>query len=153
MSNSIWMAIVGVVVLSILYKVIRTKQQHAAAMNVIFAKYTFEKLSEEKRNLVREVAKDLVLSSTSKRRGYVNEVERFGWFALAMNELGIASMVPENPLWNKVKNPYTAIKPGNKLFSAICGVLKSEYGIDIEISRSMNTLSKAAQEKSTEPSA
>lgn len=148
MIDDLYIALGLVVAVLIIYKIFRTRQRHAAAMNVVFAKYTFEKLSEDKKNLVRGVAKDLVLSSPTKRRGYVNEVERYGWFALAMNELGMPSKVPDNPQWNKVKNPYTAIKPGDRLFAAICVVLKSDYGIDLEISKQKNTMSHKSEQDS-----
>lgn len=128
-------------------KFLRTKKHHAAAMNIIFAKYTYDKLSQDKKKLVREVAKDLVLSSPTKLEGYKNEVERYSWYALAMNELGIQSKVPENPVWNKVKNPYTAIKPGNRMFDAICGVLKTEYGIDIKISKDKSSPNQQPKQK------
>ena len=118
----------------ILMKIFRTKQQHAAAINVVFAKYTFPKLSQKKQDLVRETAKDLVYGSGTKLRGFANEVERYGWYALAMDALGIPSQVPENPVWSKVKNPYVAIHPGNSMLRRVCGVLNTEYGIDIQIS-------------------
>ena len=84
--------------------------------------------------LVHDTAKELVLGSSTKLRGFANEVERYGWYALAMEALAIPSQVPENPAWNKVKNPYIAILPGNAMLRRVCGVLNTEYGIDITIS-------------------
>ena len=118
----------------VILKVYRAKQQHAAAMNVVFAKYTFSKLPKKKQELVHETAKDLVYGTDTKLRGFANEVERFGWYALAMDALGIASQVPENPLWSKVKNPYVAIHPGNSMLRAVSGYLHTAYGLDVKIS-------------------
>ncbi len=132
----------------ILLKIYRTKQQHAAALNVVFAKYTFSKLSPKKQDLVRETAKDLVYGSGTKLRGFANEVERYGWYALAMDALGIPSQVPENPVWSNVKNPYAAIHPGNSMLRRVCGVLNTEYGIDIEISNVKVENKSKSEEKS-----
>ena len=118
----------------IVLKIVRAKRQHAAAVNVVFAKYTFSKLSKKKQNLVHETAKDLVFGTDTKLRGFANEVERFGWYALAMDALGIASQVPENPVWNKVKNPYVAIHPGDSMLRAVSGYLHTAYGLDVKIS-------------------
>jgi len=130
----IGMALAGLILVVIVLKIYRTKQYHSAAMNVVFAKYTYSKLSKNKQELVRDAAKDLVLGSNTKLRGFANEVERYGWYALAMEALAIPSQVPENPAWNRVKNPYVAIHPGNSMFRAVTGYLKKEYGIDVKIS-------------------
>lgn len=115
-------------------KIFRTKQQHRAASNVVFAKYTFDQLKKPEQKRVKERAKALVLASSTKLRGFANEVERFGWYAVAMDDLGIPSNVPENPAWYKVKNPYVAIFPGSYLLRAVSGYLLSEHEITVNIS-------------------
>lgn len=122
----------------IVLKVYRTRQQYKAASNLVFAKYTHQKLNGKQQKAVHEKAKQMVLDSNSKLTGFANEVERFGWYALAMNELNIDSMIPENPHWQKVKNPYLAIFPGNYLIRAVCLSLKNNYGIDIDVSEKKN---------------
>ena len=134
MLSIIGISLGSLLLIIVVLKIYRTKQQHAAAMNVVFAKYTFSKLPKKKQDLVHETAKDLVYSTDTKLRGFANEVERFGWYALAMDALGIASQVPENPAWNKVKNPYLAIHPGNSMLRAVSGYLRNAYGLDVKIS-------------------
>jgi len=129
---------VSLITILIVLKLFRMKRQHAAASNVVFAKYTFEKLPKDIRQTIHEKAKSLVLASESKMQGFANEVERFGWYALAMDALNIDSKVPDNPVWRKVKNPYKAINPGNGMFFAICTVLKKNYGIEVDISKKTN---------------
>jgi len=132
----------GLILIIIVLKAFRTKQQHKAASNVVFAKYTFEQLKKSEQKKVKEKAKALVLDSGSKLRGFANEVERFGWYAVAMNTLGIPSAVPENPLWYKVKNPYGAILPGHYLIRAVSTSLATEYDITISVSEAKNTQAK-----------
>ena len=134
MLSIIGISLGSLLLIIVVLKIYRTKQQHAAAMNVVFAKYTFSKLPKKKQDLVHETAKDLVYGTDTKLRGFANEVERFGWYALAMDALGIASQVPENPAWNKVKNPYLAIHPGNSMLRAVSGYLRNAYGLDVKIS-------------------
>ena len=44
-------SILGVLILIIIIlKIVRTKQQHRAASNVVFAKYTFEQLKKTEQN-------------------------------------------------------------------------------------------------------
>ena len=133
----------GVLILIIVgLKIYRTKQQHRAASNVVFAKYTFELMKNADKKKVKEKAKAIVVSSDTKLRGFANEVERFGWYALAMDALNIPSAVPENPVWHKVKNPYTAILPGNYLIRAVSTHLYSDLGITVSVSEAKNYQAK-----------
>lgn len=132
------------ILIIIVLKVYRTKQQHRAASNVVFAKYTFEAVKKSEQKKIKDKAKELVLSSQTKMRGFANEVERYGWYALAMDALNIPSAIPENPLWNKVKNPYTAIIPGNYLLRAVSTYLSTEHGISVNISEAKNYQAKKA---------
>ncbi len=132
----------ALVLIIIILKIYRTKQQHRAASNVVFAKYTFEKIKKTEQKKVKARAKALVINSNTKLRGFANEVERYGWYALAMDDLGIRSAVPDNPAWNKVKNPYSAIFPGNYLMRAVTTYLLREHDIDINISEAKNYSAK-----------
>jgi len=129
----------AVLILTIVFmKMYKTRQQHKAASNIVFAKYTHSKLTGKQQKDVQEKAKELVLNSNIKMTGFANEVERFGWYALAMNDLGISSKVPENPAWYPVKNPYVAIMPDSYLIDAVCNSIKQSYGIDVNVSAKRN---------------
>lgn len=132
-------SVIGILIFVIVVlKLYRTRQQHKAASNVVFAKYTHAKLNAKQQKAVHDKAKDMVLQSNNKLTGFANEVERYGWYALAMRELGISSLVPENPSWYPVKNPYTAIFPGNALIGVVCMLLKQNYDIEINVSEKKN---------------
>ena len=134
----IWPILVVLVLIIIILKIFRTRQQHNAASNVVFAKYTFSKLSAKQQQEVQAVAKELVLGAPGNMTGFANEVERFGWYALAMKELNIPSQVPENPSWYTVKNPYVAIFPGSYLIRAVSDSLKKNYQLDVHVSEKRN---------------
>ncbi len=141
--------LIGALVLVIVViKLVKTRQQHKAASNVVFAKYTHSRLNNKQQKAVHEKAKELVLAADTKLTGFANEVERYGWYALAMKELGIASMVPENPNWYAVKNPYTAIFPGNYLIRAVSDLLKQKYNLDVHVSEKTNYAGVKKKDKS-----
>lgn len=133
-------SIIGVLVFVILILFIyRAKKDHAAACNVLFAKYTFPKLPKKRQSLVHDTAKDMVFASDTKLRGFANDVERYGWYAVAMDALGIESKVPDNPSWYKVKNPYVAIQPGNRMLRSLSATLNKQYGVNISVSAEKKT--------------
>lgn len=128
----------SLVLIIVVLKIYRTRQQHKAASNIVFAKYTHSRLNAKQQKQVHDRAKELVLRADSKLTGFANEVERFGWYALAMKDLDIPSQVPDNPAWYPVKNPYYAILPGNRLIDAVCTYIKLNYAIDIQVSKEKN---------------
>lgn len=131
----LFFVILAMVVVVLLTMYLRAKRRHSAACNVVFAKYTFNKLQPEQQNSIHDKAVEMVLASTSTGlQGFANEVERYGWYALAMNALDINSAVPDNPCWSKVKNPYAAILPGDSMIYNITGALRSQYEIEVKVS-------------------
>jgi len=142
--------IVGMlVVVAITVKLVAMKRRHKAASNLVFAKYTFNKLNIAQQNSVHDKAVEMVIESTAtKMTGFANEVERYGWYALAMDALGIHSAVPDNPCWYKIKNPYRAIIPGDSMIYNVTGALQ-QYNIDVKISAEKGYPDKkpAAKEK------
>ncbi|MBL1261978.1 MAG: hypothetical protein COB33_015830 [Thiotrichaceae bacterium] len=136
---------VGALVITIIaVKLFSMKRRHKAASNLVFAKYTFNKLNIAQQNSVHDKAVEMVLASTATRMtGFANEVERYGWYALAMNALEIHSAVPDNPCWYKIKNPYRAIIPGDSMIYNITGALQ-QYDIEVKISAEKGYPSKTA---------
>lgn len=143
--------IIGALILIIVVlKLFRTKQQHAAALNIVFAKYTHGQLPKAKQKLVHEKAIEIVKNTEPKIRGFANEVERFGWYAKSMDALGIPSAVPDNPVWQKVKNPYLVIMPGNMLIRGVSDYLAKEHGINITVSEAKHYTGSKVKRKDAE---
>ena len=138
----------ALIAITLVVKLVSIKKRHKAASNVVFSKYTFNKQNIEKQNSIHDKAIEMVLASNAtKMDGFANEVERFGWYALAMDALGIHSAVPDNPCWYKVKNPYSAIIPGDAMIYKITDALQQQYNIKVEISGKKGYPDKAATEK------
>ena len=114
-----------------LLKYLQFRRKHNAALNVVLGKYTHQQLNKKQQQQVHDKAVAMVLASNSKMRGFADDVERYGWYALAMKDLGIASLVPENPCWTKVKNPYMDIRFGDRLIQVLADSLKQQYGIHL----------------------
>ena len=134
-------------VLAIAVKLMHTRNRHRAASNVVFAKYTFNKLNIAQQNSVHDKAVEMVLASDTRMDGFANEVERFGWYALAMNTIGIHSAVPDNPCWYKIKNPYSAIIPGDAMIYNVVGALQQQYNINVKVSAEKGYPDKVAGKK------
>jgi len=132
------------IVLATAVKLIHVRNRHRAASNLVFAKHTFNQLAVAQQNTVHDKAIEIVLASNTKMRGFANEVERFGWYALAMNALGIQSTVPDNPSWYKIKNPYSAIIPGDAMIYNVTGALQQQYDITVKISAKKGYPEKSA---------
>lgn len=102
------------------------KTKHQAAANVVFAKYTFEKLSEADQARVKEKAQSITSNSLE------DEITRFAWYAIAMNELGIPSSIPDNPKWYQTKTP-DVLLPNEFMIKAVVTFINRNYGLDIEV--------------------
>lgn len=111
----------------------RYTKRHAAAMNVVLAKYTFEQLSRDQQTQIDEKAHEILAGlMRHPPSDFQTEVHRFGWYALAMAELGIPPAI-EEPKWSYVSNPWFAVFPGDSTFKLIFEYLKRKYDVEIHI--------------------
>lgn len=126
-------AVIAVVLLLLLIAFFNSRKRYGAATNVVFAKYTYSKLGKDMQQKVHDRALEMILESGVSTRGFANEVERYGWYAVAMDRLGIPSKVPENPSWHKVANPYDALPASSYLINGVTKFLKKHYNIDVTV--------------------
>lgn len=112
---------------------LRFRTRHHAASNVLLAKYSWLRLDKHSQQRVHERAVELAISDGKGRQGFANEVEQFGWYALAMSDMSVPSSVPGNPAWHRVKNPYRALNPEDPVIAAIAGVLKTEFSVNVTV--------------------
>ncbi|NOY73552.1 MAG: hypothetical protein GXP14_14495 [Gammaproteobacteria bacterium] len=106
------------------YRAAKTK--HQAAGNVVFAKYTFDKLSVDDQNKVKEKAAQIA-SETVR-----DEIEQYGWYAVAMHTLNIPSAIPDNPSWYHTKRP-DVLRPSDLMLRSVLIFLNRNYNLDIEL--------------------
>ncbi len=119
--------------LLLIKKIVQTKARHRAAANVMFAKYTYLQLPRKDQERIHQTAVSMIGDATVENMAFANDVQRYGWYALAMDRLNIPSAVPDNPKWYTVKNPYSAIKPGDLMLRGIAKYLKREYDLDVTV--------------------
>ncbi len=143
-------AVVVVILLLLLKTFFDSKKRYGAATNVVFAKYTYAKLKKDVQQKVHDRALEMILESGVSTRGFANEVERYGWYAVAMDQLGIPSKVPENPSWHKVDNPYEALPASSYLINGVTKFLKKHYNIDITIDPTLIDVDEEDTEKKQE---
>ncbi len=139
--------VAGIVVALYLWRKLRLAQaRHAAAVNVLLAKYTFPRLSDSDKQEVLDTTLHIIersgggpaLAGAVERYGsslkFDNEAVEYGWYALSMAELHIPPALPDIHAWNFVKNPYFAIAPTDKMIKHVSKYLKNKYSIEISIS-------------------
>jgi hypothetical protein len=130
---SIFWIITTLVAMLTIAVLLRVRRRYLAAMNVLMAKYTFERLSHRDQAKVKDQAKAIALQHGLTTQGYDNDVARFGWYALGMKVLGIASKLPENPHWYVVKNPSKALKPNDAFLNTASQLIRKNYAIDLRM--------------------
>jgi len=127
--------VIGVVVLLALYFRFKLSfDQYKEASNVVTAAYTFGKLPREAQEAVRDRTRQIL--SKSGWRGEFSQLEEnepalYGWYALAMAELGIS---PNGVLdtWNYVRNPFN-VDPKSKQYAIALKQFKKKTGGEIYI--------------------
>lgn len=90
------------------------KKTHASN-NVVVAAETYRELNEDAQLEVQQRAEVIIRRCgwTLKDITFDNDTQRFGWYALAMAELGFPP-VCMLPSWNFVANPWLAVIDGDK---------------------------------------
>lgn len=101
-----------------------------AALNVLLAKHVFSGSSSDERERIELRTREL-MTERGHAPEFIGEVDRYGWYALAMKELGIAPGVKGFKDWKAIGNPSTAIKAGDPLLRTAAYLLKSKCGIDV----------------------
>ncbi|VAW83959.1 hypothetical protein MNBD_GAMMA16-1779 [hydrothermal vent metagenome] len=120
-------AVAAAILLLILMKYRAAKTRHQAAGNVVFAKYTFGKLSLEDQTRVKEKAEEIANKAAS------DEIEEYGWYAVAMHALKIPSAIPDNASWYHTKRP-DVLRPSDLMVRSVLIFLNNNYNLNIEIS-------------------
>jgi hypothetical protein len=130
-------AIVGALVLPFIALRVRASiRRFCAARNALLAKYTFGTLDDNsKRNVVKQ-AEDIMRSggihNPSEHLSSLEEKARYGFFALAMGELGIGPALP-NEGWHYVRNPFVALLKADKEIWMAKNHMRNVHGVDVSL--------------------
>lgn len=114
-------------------------QRAAAAGNVVAGKATYEQLGDTEKAKIHNYAIEIIRRSGWRSKidpTFKNDVERFGWYALSMMELGIKPL-PIIPGWMTIKNPWIPIDD-SQLDTAL--KLARKEGFDVSLSRETKQL-------------
>jgi hypothetical protein len=104
-----------------------------AALNVLLAKHAFSRSSTDEQERIALRTREL-MAGRGQAAEFQGEVDRYGWYALAMKELGISPGVEGFKDWKAIGNPSTAISAGDPLLRTAAFLLKRKCGIDVSIS-------------------
>lgn len=104
-----------------------------AALNVLLAKHVFSRASTAEQERIELRAREL-MAERGHGPEFIAEVDRYGWYALAMKELGISPGVKGFKDWKAIADPSIAIKAGDPLLRTAAYLLKSKCGIDVLVS-------------------
>lgn len=104
-----------------------------AALNVLLAKHTFSRSSAEERERIELRTREL-MAERGQVPEFRGEVDRYGWYALAMKELGMSHGIKGFSGWKPIGNPSSAISPNDPLLRTAAFLLKKKCGIDVSVS-------------------
>jgi hypothetical protein len=128
-------ALLGIfLALYIWLKVSNWRKRNNAANNVILAKHTFSQLSESDRQRVHNHAVEIINRSGGKFTRFTEETSQYGWYALALAELGIPPAMPGEKDWLYVSNPFIAISPRDPMLKVVSEFYRKRKGVKVEIS-------------------
>ncbi|EOD3547496.1 hypothetical protein ACRDE1_004278 [Cronobacter sakazakii] len=113
------------------------KRKMAAAYNIQLAKFTYENEDLKTRSLIQERAKDIVSKGTSEQHmerifNGNNQLVIFGFYALAMNELGITPALKGFDEWLTVRNPFIADTNFEKYLVKAKNKIESKTGVNYD---------------------
>ena len=128
MAYAVWLIALALVLI-LVKQYFASKANHAAAANVVFAKYTFGTLSSDQQLLVKQKAAEL--SAKDKLEDNLSEIECYAWYAMAMHALDIPSAIPENPNWYHKARP-DKVLPSNLLLKSVISFVEKNYDISVE---------------------
>lgn len=126
-----WLALLIVATVFVALKISSGLKRTAAANNLVFAAATFQTLDAAGKAMVEGKVMEIFGRMNMLPGGPNIEVDsaRWGWYALAMMELGIPPF-KGLPAWNVVPNPFTAIRPSDPYIKSTIERVR-ELGIDV----------------------
>ena len=110
-------------------------ERHAAAFNVLLAKHAYGLLDEVDQNKVKERAADILKRVMPRPpTDFNSEVEKYGWYALAMRELGIPPALVQYSTWHVTRNPFMDVLPGDPAIDGVSRHIRDKFGVDVSVS-------------------
>lgn len=129
--------IIAVIVgLFVAFKVKSAFTKYRAALNALLAKYTYQSLDLETQQKVKKQTEKILSAGgfrdAAEELARLEERERYGFYALAMAELGIPPSLPGEH-WQFIKNPYVALLNAENQIGAAKIHFQKSHGVEVEI--------------------
>jgi hypothetical protein len=135
-SNSVFILLI-LVTLLIIFNIKRHGDRLFAAKNALLAKYTFSTLDQDKQDEVINKTIDILqrggIEEAIKKINGMAEREKYSFFALAMEEIGINPAFEKEEWWVKIKNPFIVLIKADKEIKTIQALFSKTYGIKIPL--------------------
>lgn len=131
--NVVFTVLLVLAAIYLVHRHISSNRRLNAAMNVVLAKYTFERLSAPQRSQVELRAQEILLKCGFQGYEFNGDIEKFGFYAIAMHELDIDHGMEGYPGWNIVQNPFLAVLPNDPAFKVAVYAVKQRTGSDISV--------------------
>lgn len=139
LSKPILMIVSSVILLIILFFKFKSgAYKHAHLMNILHAKHTFDHLNEDQRNLVHTVAmqglRDGGMSNPVERMRDFTDLQRYGIYALAMNDASIPSAI-KGYRWVDIPNPIIIPEQIMQNIDAQIDLFEHQYKVILDIKK------------------
>lgn len=136
MIRLILIIIAGITCFVLLFKFKSSAYKHAHIMNILHAKHTFDHLNDDQRNVVHMAAiqglKDGGISNPIERMGKFNDLQRYGIYALAMNDIGILPVI-KGYRWADIPNPIIIPDQIMQNIDAQIDIFEHRYKVRLEL--------------------
>ncbi len=109
--------------------------KYRAAMNALLAKHTFSVLGPSEQLRVVNQAKQILVAGRAGDGSMLDRApdrEKFGFYALAMAELGIQPALPGQE-WSLVRNPFVALTNAATQIRTAQMALERDHGAKIDL--------------------
>lgn len=120
----------------IFLKISSGMKRQRQVLNIVYANYTFQQLDDDEKNAVIAVVLDILrrgrISNAEQRLENFDDLQRYGFYALAMAELGIHPAIGKYD-WAHVSNPIIVSGKVKKELNAAIELFYQDHGIKLNL--------------------
>lgn len=113
-------------------------QRQRQVLNILYANYTFQQLSDDQKNAVIAVALNILhrggTSNTRERLEEFNDLQKYSIYALAMAELNISPAIGKYA-WSYVSNPIAISEKIEKEIDAGIELFYRDNGVKLHFKK------------------
>jgi hypothetical protein len=127
--------VIGLLILS-LFVLLRIKSaftKYKAALNALLAKHTYQNLDLAAQQKVQVQTRIILFKGGFRDSAQqLEDREKYGFYALAMAELGISPSLPGES-WQYIKNPFVALDNAENQIATAKIHLQKSHGVAVDI--------------------